>query len=125
MNRWEMLVRCTVFGTLIFLVSNSRGDSASPPQLHCTCVVGTSACPLKKFDEIAGKPRHDWRQQFTPPSADNDTPHTRALACWRKRDADKLGDGLCCSLDGNENDADRYFHGDVEMPPSSNPLPPP
>jgi hypothetical protein len=101
-------------GLLPVLVDRSNGDTPPTPQLHCTCVLATSGCPSKLFDELAGKPRHDWFQDFTPPNASSNTTHARALACWRKRDADKLGDGLCCSLNGDDSDADRYFRGNVD-----------
>jgi hypothetical protein len=111
-HSWDRNATWVTAALLACFVSSSRGDSPEPPNLHCQCVLATAGCPLKVFDELAGKPRQSWYQRYTPPNAAAETAHNRALACWRKRDAGGLGDGLCCSSANDDSDADRYFRGD-------------
>ena len=95
---------------LFFLLIGVLASTRAHP-LDCQCILATSGCNFALFDEAAGKPRHTWYQDFTPPGGQS-TLHDRALACWRKRDVQGSGDGLCCQLNNNESDADRYFKGD-------------
>jgi hypothetical protein len=95
---------------IIAISSYSSLAKAEQYQLNCLCIVATSLCNFARFDEAAGKPRHEWSQPISsnsgPPSSD-----TMALACWRKRDVG--GNGLCCSMNNDESDATRYFKGNV------------
>lgn len=95
----------------IFVMGHAPSMSQEQSTLACQCVVATSLCAFARFDEAAGKPRHEWTQPIflggNEPAAD-----LRALACWRKREVG--GGGLCCSKDDDERDAPRYFSGDIQ-----------
>lgn len=95
----------------VIIVIFATFTSAAAWSLDCQCVAVQGLCSFKLFDDAAGQPRITWTQEFFPPGGQS-TAHDRALACWRKRDVDGLGNGLCCSLNNDESDADRYFRGD-------------
>lgn len=64
-------------------------------QAHCVCVAATTGCLSMVLWKLEGKPSHDWWQ----------TIHLTAgkevdlgLACYRKRDVDDKGAGMCCVL---------------------------
>mgnify|MGYP007050458733 CR=1 FL=1 len=101
------------FFAILSFGSSSIAQQHEKRELHCVCVTGTSACPLKFFDELADKPRHEWNQDIFIASGRTLTQQELNQACWRKRDVDDRGGGLCCSLDNNEKDADRFFKGSL------------
>lgn len=79
-------------------------------ELGCTCVLATSACEAKIFDDLADKPRQTWSQDiFLKAGVTVDL----SSACWRKRDDDKGGKGLCCSILPATDEAKniRFFNG--------------
>lgn len=94
-------------------VSHVYAGESTDADITCTCIAATSMCNFKLYDEAAGKPRITWAQKAyqnpaLPPLSSKDL----AEACWRKRDANPGGEGLCCAMDNNESDASRYFKGE-------------
>jgi len=77
--------------------------------ISCVCVLATSGCPLKRFDELAGSPRQSWVQ---PAAVLEGHTYDVSLLCYRQRDVQGRGEGLCCQLDGDEKDV-RYFSGSL------------
>lgn len=102
------LIAVPVFS--VFMTVYSLPAKTEEYKLGCVCILATSLCNFARFDEAAGKPRHEWSQ---PIYSDGGPPleETMALACWRKRDVG--GQGLCCSMNNDDSDAMRYFKGHI------------
>ena len=96
---------------LFLMTVNPAVPKAEERSLHCQCVLATTSCNFKVFDEAAGKPRHEWYRDFTTNESKTYDNEFLAKACWRKRDVDGQGDGLCCARNKDESDASRYFKG--------------
>lgn len=85
--------------------------------VHCYCIAATSGCSSNFFWRTAGSPVHDWWQEghFIEGKETTDL----APACFRKRDVEKLGNGLCCSVDEKDGKPDeamlRKFFGVAEV----------
>jgi len=62
---------------------------------HCVCVAATTGCSSKLLSSLIGDPDHDWWQTIHL-TAGKDV--DLGLACFRKRDVDGKGAGLCCEL---------------------------
>lgn len=68
------------------------------------CLLGTTGCQSKFFSTLAGNQRNDWWQDV---HVKKDQPVDLAHACYRKRDDEKKGAGLCCEpalKDGKPDD---------------------
>ena len=109
----ERLMRALFAGAMfpVLVTVYSVSAKAEEYKLGCVCILATSLCNFARFDEAAGKPRHEWSQPIFSASG-RPSDETMALACWRKRDVG--GQGFCCSMRNNESDATRYFKGHVE-----------
>lgn len=100
--------------TLVSLSNSIWAEKYTPVEdgkfsVKCSCVLGTSLCHLKTFDEAAGKPRQEWiMDQYGKAGKEIDL----NASCWRKRDAEKMGDGLCCTVEDDENGTiEKLFSG--------------
>lgn len=78
--------------------------------LHCHCISNYSLCQNASVQSRVGE-LFDWHQEITYAKGALPTTEEMRLACWRKRDSDPFGSGNCCSFNGNEKDASRYFMG--------------
>lgn len=78
--------------------------------IECACVMpsGTAlqCSGLRVFD--VGRPRHQWRQSV---HGKKGTQVNLSEACYRKRDAEGMGSGLCCEASARE--VNRLFAGKV------------
>jgi len=88
--------------------------------VECVCILATSGCTLAVFDKAAGSQRVDWRQTISVLAGRE---VDLASACYRKRDTDTGGKGLCC-LPGNRTDGtpdpkdiDRFYGAKVIAAP--------
>lgn len=107
-----------VFGTR-FAAAGDYQTSFAPDHhgtwnIECMCIApdgGVDVCTrLKRWDDAAGQPRHIWRQTVTGPGQ-TDKEIDLSSACYRKRDKDGMGGGLCC--EATESEASKYFVGRV------------
>ncbi len=79
--------------------------------IECLCVAATSGCQLKVFDALAGSQRHTWVYEIsTRKGATVDLTEI----CYRKRDVEKLGDGLCCEASDPGESMKRFFSGKLQ-----------
>jgi hypothetical protein len=63
--------------------------------VQCVCVVASSGCKSALYDALNESQRHTWGiDVFGKFGEVTDV----RLSCYRKRDVDKLGNGLCCSV---------------------------
>lgn len=98
-----------------FALSGSYPDIATAQQrLSCLCIAATTGCNFAVFDSAAGKPRKEWSQDFSPVPGKAPSTTDLALACWRKRDANPGGEGLCCDMQKDQRDAGRYYRGTLQ-----------
>ena len=70
-------------------------------QVNCECFaeVGQGICVIKLIDEASGKPRHSWvMTQFVRANKEINLNES----CYRKRDVETMGAGICCSYLNNE-----------------------
>src|ERR1700722_10392302 len=73
-----------------------------PAQISCSCITAVSACASRILNTISGQSgTTTWTQEA---SLNEGHPVDLSLACWRKRDVDKMGGGFCCRNSGNEDD---------------------
>lgn len=86
------------------LISRMTFDRTGQSLIHCACVaktIGGAACRYKVVDGLSGKERPDWWQEVHH-EAGNEV--DLSMACWRKRNVDTHGAGLCCEPEmKNEN----------------------
>lgn len=106
----KLLTLCTA----LMILAAPAGAQNITGKLNCVCILKTSGCSFNLFHEAAGKPTWRWSQDFFYKSGTTPTAEQQTLACWRKRDVSKLGEGLCCRLNNDETDAPRYFSGTLE-----------
>jgi hypothetical protein len=85
-------------------------NATGKARIACVCIVSTSGCALKRFDEIAGKPRKTWIQEAHVIQGHE---YDASLLCYRKRDVQGHGEGLCCEVNRDERDL-RFFFGKVQ-----------
>ena len=80
--------------------------------IGCTCVLATSGlCDRAVWDDLAGSQRHSWNQ---PASVLAGKHYNLDELCYRKRDMDMHGGGLCCETVGDEaGTIKRLFRGSV------------
>jgi hypothetical protein len=117
------LILALLFGSAV-LGEEGRSAEKSPylPEftgvalIHCYCTLGTSGCGSDFFWRLAGSPVHDWWQEIHLVDGKE---VDLASACFRKRDAEKLGGGLCCSVNEKDGKPDdvmlRKFFGVSEV----------
>ncbi|TXN76875.1 hypothetical protein [Methylobacterium sp. WL8] len=107
---WISKVSCNKFYAAIFILI-MQSSLANSAQIGCKCIASSGGCQLKIYDDAAENPRQEWIQDYYKSPGRNHSDEELALACWRKRDVPNLGDGLCCSILQNEEDAKRFFSG--------------
>jgi hypothetical protein len=94
--------------------SSFTPDHQGTWNIECMCIIpdgGVEVCSrLKTWDLAAGQPRHTWPQTVTGPGQTNKEIDLSS-ACYRKRDVDGMGGGLCCSK--TDSEASKYFVGKV------------
>lgn len=73
--------------------------------IDCQCIPTGSFCGTRMQKAATDDARHSWSQTVYF-RADKEVNFSRA--CWRKRDVDDLGSGLCCELHRDERDARWY-----------------
>ena len=79
--------------------------------ISCLCIAATSLCQSKLFDSLAGKERFDWAQEGFTKKGQR---YNLNEACYRKRNVDGRGEGLCCEVPGDEKQTiKRMFRGTV------------
>jgi hypothetical protein len=85
-------------------VATSDGDV----RLKCICVLAKPGCESKFFDAIQGSERISWIYTIHVRAA-----HSYNLneLCYRKRDVDSMGSGLCCSSNDEAASIERLFRG--------------
>ena len=65
----------------------------------CECLEAFSGCELELIASATGKPSHSWYQtNYLMKGVEADL----NVACYRKRDSDGMGDGLCCTVANSE-----------------------
>lgn len=102
-------------GTITLLISIFfQGSSTAKELLACECISAESGCSFSVFDQAAGKPRKNWVQEYSPVPGRDTSSSDMAMACWRKRNTDAGGQGLCCEMDNDDRDAKRYFKGQLQ-----------
>jgi len=78
-------------------------DFSGKGNVHCYCILGVSGCSSDLLWHAQGAPTHDWHQ-------DNFFQEGKAVdlsdACYRKRDSDGQGNGLCCGVDVKDGKPD-------------------
>jgi hypothetical protein len=65
----------------------------------CECLTAFSGCESKLLASAAGYPLYSWYQtNYLKKGVQIDL----NAACYRKRDVEGMGDGLCCTFPNNE-----------------------
>lgn len=101
MLRIYILLSLTLSSPLSIAEENFLPPKDGKIEVACRCVAkSTPLCQLKLFDAIAGQERYEWTQE-------NYVKKGKATnldeACYRKRDVEKRGDGMCCEVPGDES----------------------
>ena len=104
---------------VFFLASLAHANSVVIPDagkhsLKCDCILATTGCASNLFFKLAGSQIHTWQQDFHTPKVNYKVDEgILAKACYRKRNVDKQGDGLCCEP-LNDNAISKYFRGNIQ-----------
>jgi hypothetical protein len=77
--------------------------------IDCTCIAATSACVSSIGDALGGKERFKWTSTG---AAKAGASVDISDLCWRRRNNDLEGQGLCCSLNNDQRDV-RFFWGEL------------
>ena len=78
-------------------------------KIACTCILATAGCQSKVLDALAGKQRVTWIQSA---SMKKSASYILGQLCYRKRNVDGLGGGLCCE-GSNEAESLKLFRGEI------------
>jgi hypothetical protein len=85
-----------------------------PRQLACKCILALSGLCGHVIGNIGGADIVTWMQDFyVPPGGVN--PSMLKHACYRKRNADNHGNGLCCdqAMGAEDEVIDKLFKGEL------------
>jgi hypothetical protein len=77
--------------------------------IDCTCAAATSACASAVGDALGGKQRFKWTSTG---SAKAGVSVDISELCWRRRNGDSEGQGLCCVLNNDQSDV-RFYWGEL------------
>jgi len=68
--------------------------------ISCECIQTSPAglCSLNVFDKKAESPRYHWTNELYKPSNRNISHLDLAKSCYRKRNVDTHGAGMCCDV---------------------------
>lgn len=86
-------------------------DEDQKISVDCTCVLAvTPLCEFKLVDKLSGSQRQSWTQtNFAKAGVAVDL----NAACYRKRDADDGGQGLCCEGTDVNSTTEKLFKGEL------------
>lgn len=118
MNATTVPLRC--LGAVLLLLLGATGTSPADDEkkvikswnfrssgkakVHCGCVAAVSGCSSQLMWSLQGSAKHSWWQDI---HAQEDQSVDLSEACFRKRDVNKMGDGLCCQPDDRAGNHDR------------------
>src|SRR5262245_35855366 len=71
-----------------------RFERSGKANIKCECVLATSGCESKIFAALAGNQLHSWHYEI---SVKKDMRLNLNKVCYRKRDVEEQGAGLCCT----------------------------
>lgn len=118
-NQYFIIIM-TILVIIIMIMLNNKLQAQDEVKrnLHCECVMAFIGCESKTFRALvehrAGeKLTYEWNQEF---SKRKPTQEQLNLECWKKRNDNHYGDGLCCSNknDNDERDAQILYEGTLE-----------
>ena len=114
MKTYQQIIFTTMLVAASLVVSADTGYMPTidgDVSLNCACVVGYAGCEKKFWDTIQGSERHSWSYSIHVQAG-----HTYNLdeLCYRKRDVDKMGDGLCCTTSDEKTSIENLFRGTVD-----------
>jgi hypothetical protein len=107
MKRLSWLLAAASFASA---AANYTADADQKVEVSCACVLATSLCELKVFDQLSGAQRQTWTQSNFAKAG---VPIDLSAACYRKRDADTGGQGLCCVGTEEHSTIERLFKGEL------------
>ncbi len=102
------------------VVSRKTFEKSGDAEITCVCILGSSGCSKDFFDKASGSQRVDWKQTV---SAVAGKEVDLAAACYRKRDTNPGGKGLCCApsirKDGSPDpkEVERFFGATITKEP--------
>jgi hypothetical protein len=108
LSRWSLALASVAVVPLLSADDAYVAEKDGTIQIGCACVVGFAGCELKLFDELRDKPRQTWTQ---PANVKAGTKYNLDQLCYRKRDVDEGGEGLCCTAANEEDSIKRLFRG--------------
>jgi hypothetical protein len=123
-----------VTGLLSFAIAQAESSQSAPAsvvsrktfaksgdaEITCLCILGSSGCSSDFFDKASGSQRVDWRQTVSVVAGKE---VDLAAACYRKRDVNPGGKGLCCTpsmrKDGSPDpkEVERFFGATITKEP--------
>jgi hypothetical protein len=80
------------------VITNFTPTESGEFNVQCACVLATSGCSLELLWKAGGAQLHEWSQDASLVAGKSTD---ISAACYRKRDVDKLGAGLCCEVSKN------------------------
>jgi len=107
----------TPLAIVLAMLAGSALADPNPTTFHrsgtatfkCACILATTGCSSRIADALAGSQRHTWSYDG---SVNQDVTLDISELCWRKRNVDDMGEGVCCNTGSYTNDAG-FFWGEV------------
>jgi hypothetical protein len=111
----RIIVSAMCFWMLLVSPSSASAEQVTfqkdgKANVQCQCVLATTGCQSKLFSSLAGKEIHSWHQEI---NVKKNMRLNLNEVCYRKRNVDKLGDGLCCTTQDETKNIDKLFRGTV------------
>ncbi|WP_143079536.1 hypothetical protein [Nitrosospira sp. Nsp14] len=102
------------YGVFVLLFSQgSHGETITSEKnekisVRCECLLSLPLCELEVFASAAGKPLQTWYQDVTLTAGKITDLNA---ACYKNRDVDGMGDGLCCVTSDAAKTITNLFRG--------------
>lgn len=98
----------------ILIISNNLNAEQIKKNMQCVCKLAKGSLCRTPVDDKTDSTETYWWAQTTIYEPGVTTQHDLNLACWENRNGERYGSGLCCSVRGDEGDADRFFKGKID-----------
>ncbi len=91
--------------------SKFTSEKDGKAEVRCACVAGKDGCTAQFFWKVSGAEQKTWWQDvFVQAGKEVDL----SLACHRKRNVDKFGEGACCD-DALTDEEIHRLYGAIEI----------
>jgi hypothetical protein len=107
-RRLPLILLASSFPLIAFADTAYVAKADGDIEIGCVCAAGFPGCETTLFDALNSKQRITWTQKASMLAGKT---YNLDQLCYRKRDEDGMGGGLCCKGAGEEDSIKRLFRG--------------